>query len=73
MCAKKETLHHVLNHCQVMLEQGRYTWRHNSVLRIILDTLKEISDSLWTLYCDLAGATKVPYPLILYISNGDLT
>ena len=42
-----------------MLQQGRYTWRHNSVLRIILDTLREVSDSSWTFYCDLAGATKV--------------
>ena len=59
LCSKKETLRHVLNHCQVMLDQGRYTWRHNSVLRIIHDTFKEIADPSWTLYCDLTGTTKV--------------
>ncbi|XP_072042835.1 uncharacterized protein [Amphiura filiformis] len=59
LCGKKETLQHVLNNCKVMLQQGRYTWRHNSVLRIILDTLREVSDSSWTFYCDLAGACKV--------------
>ena len=59
LCSKKETLHHVLNHCQVMLEQGRYTWRHNSVLRIIHDTLREIADPSWVFYCDLTGTTKV--------------
>ncbi len=42
-----------------MLEQGRYTWRHNSVLRSILDGLKQICHPSWTIYCDLAGATKV--------------
>ena len=42
-----------------MLEQGRYTWRHDSVLRIILHTLQEISHTSWTFYCDLAGSNKV--------------
>ena len=32
---KKQTLSHVLSYCSVALEQGRYTWRHNSVLRSI--------------------------------------
>ena len=42
-----------------MLDQGRYTWRHNSVLRIIHDSLREISDPSWTFYCDLTGTNKV--------------
>ena len=29
------TLHHVLVNCNVALEQGRYTWRHGSVLQNI--------------------------------------
>ena len=59
LCGNHETLHHVLNHCKIMLDQGRYTWRHNSVLRIIMDTLKDISDQSWKFYCDLDGATKI--------------
>jgi hypothetical protein len=30
--AEKCTLHHVLVNCKFALEQGRYTWRHDSVL-----------------------------------------
>ena len=29
------TLSHILSHCPVALRQGRYTWRHNTVLRFI--------------------------------------
>ena len=32
MCGKPATLRYVLNGCPVALHQGRYTWRHNSVL-----------------------------------------
>jgi hypothetical protein len=42
-----------------MLDQGRYTWRHNSVLRIILDTLQDVSAPSWKIYCDLEGAAKI--------------
>ena len=60
LCGYKETLHHVLNNCKTMLDQGRYTWRHNSVLRIILDTLSDVSDPSWKFFCDLRWATKLP-------------
>ena len=42
-----------------MRDQGRYTWRHNSVLHIINDSLREIRDPSWTFYCDLTGTNKV--------------
>ena len=42
-----------------MLDQGRYTWRHNSVLRIILDSLQYVSAPSWKIYCDLEGASKI--------------
>jgi hypothetical protein len=32
LCGKRGTLHHVLSNCKKALKQGRYTWRHNSVL-----------------------------------------
>ena len=56
LCGNKET--HVLNKCKTMLDQGRYTWRHNFVLCIIMDTLKDVSDQSWDFYCDLTGAHK---------------
>ena len=57
-CGYKETLQHVLNNCHTKFDQGRYTWHHNSVLCIIMDTLKDVSDQSWNFYCDLTGAKK---------------
>ena len=35
LCGRPCTLRHLLNACSSALHQGRYTWRHNSVLTII--------------------------------------
>ena len=35
------TLLHVLNGCPVFLKQGRYTWRHDSVLDVMYTALKD--------------------------------
>jgi hypothetical protein len=35
------TLKHVLNHCSVFLNQGRFTWRHDCVLDDIFKGIKE--------------------------------
>ena len=34
------TLEHILSSCNVVLGQGRYTWRHNQVLRQLADTIE---------------------------------
>jgi hypothetical protein len=49
----KQTLFHVL----VTLDQGRLTWRHNSVLNHIAGYLKSalVGKSTVELYCDLDG------------------
>ena len=39
--ADKCTLHHVLVNCKFALDQGRYTWRHDSVLVNIQSKLRE--------------------------------
>ena len=36
-CGNIQTLLHVLSNCSVALDQGRYTWRHDSVLGSIID------------------------------------
>jgi hypothetical protein len=38
--ADKCTLHHVLVNCKFALDQGRYTWRHDSVLVNIQSKLR---------------------------------
>ncbi len=34
-CSGQETENHVLNNCPVSAQQGRYTWRHNAVLKLL--------------------------------------
>ncbi len=44
-CGNKGTLHHVLNFCPVALEQGRYTYRHNSIIHHLIKTLQSHVES----------------------------
>jgi hypothetical protein len=44
-CGNKETLLHVLNYCQVYLDQGRFTWRHNNILDYIRKCIIDGLDS----------------------------
>ena len=40
-CGVKETLHHVLNHCDTLLKGGLYKWRHDSILQRIFEDLRK--------------------------------
>ena len=50
-CFQSETLQHVVSSCKSYLQDGRYTWRHNSVLLHLAKTLSSVVNS--TLYADL--------------------
>ena len=52
-CQLPETLLHVVAGCKTYLEEGRYTWRHNSALQILAEYFKTIPES--SLYADLSG------------------
>ena len=54
-CGNIETLLHVLNNCSVSLDQGRYTWRHNSVLSTIIDIVNPVLNEGFSLFSDLPG------------------
>jgi hypothetical protein len=41
LCGGVETLNHVLSACTVALSSGRYTWRHNQVLKKLVEALDE--------------------------------
>ena len=41
LCQTPATLRHILTGCKSSLSQGRYTWRHNQVLRQLAITLEE--------------------------------
>ena len=50
-CFQSETLQHVVSSCNSCLQDGRYTWRHNSVLLHIAKTLSSVVHS--SLFADL--------------------
>ena len=52
-CLLPETLLHVVAGCKVYLDQGRYTWRHNSALNFLATPFQAINGS--SLYADLPG------------------
>ncbi|GFO02902.1 polyprotein [Plakobranchus ocellatus] len=39
LCQGRQTTEHVLSSCKVALSQGRYTWRHNRVLRELVSVI----------------------------------
>jgi hypothetical protein len=53
----KQTLYHVPVHCKHTLDQGRFTWRHNSALNHNAGCLKPalVGKSKVELYSDLDG------------------
>ena len=73
------TVRHVLNSCPTSLEQGRFTWRHDSVLQklvsAILPTLSEgekvYADLLNLRACDNSSAT-IPEKIITTSARPDL-
>ena len=52
-CLCPESLLHVVSGCKSYLEEGRYTWRHNSALHFVASTLQSVRFS--SLYADLPG------------------
>ena len=52
-CLCPESLLHVVSGCKLYLDEGRYTWRHNSALHFVASTLKSVRNS--SLYVDLPG------------------
>ena len=51
LCGNKGTTNHMLNCCKVMLDTGRYTWRHNNLVHFIVTNV----DKRFTVYSDLPG------------------
>ena len=77
-CLQSETVQHIISSCKSYLEQGRYTWRHDSVLIFIANTLS--GPQCCFLYADIpaflspsliTGDSLRP-DLILICKNNDL-
>ena len=54
-CGNVGTLAHVLSNCSTALNQGRYTWRHNSVLSSFIDLIRPHLKDGMTLFSDMPG------------------
>ena len=63
-CLLPETLLHVVAGCKVYLQQGLYTWWHNSVLNFLATSFKVVKGS--SLFADIPG---FPSPSIITGDN----
>ena len=52
-CLLPETLLHIVSGCKTYLEQGRRTWRHDSILKFLAMAFQSVRDS--TMYVDPPG------------------
>jgi len=73
-CSQRETLFHILNGCKTALDQGRYTWRHDSLVNYLYKFSKTSSLEV---YADLPGKTTstggtVPADILVTSERPDL-
>ena len=54
-CGNIQTLAHILSNCTVALDQGRLTWRHDSVLKTIATFIQSKCRPGLSLFSDLSG------------------
>ena len=74
LCGKPATLRHILNGCSVALRQGRFTWRHNSVLSAIehrLTTFGEQSATQPALQATVSTTAKGKSQFIRFVRPGE--
>ncbi len=57
LCGNRSTLLHILNGCTTSLNQGRYTFRHNTIISYLVKFLKENVDEAIQVYSDISGCT----------------
>ena len=54
LCKCIQTTHHILNICNVSLENGKFLWRHNNIVNYVLQCL---DPTKYKIYSDLPGHT----------------
>ena len=76
ICRNKADLQHILNWCPVALEQKRFTWRHNSVLKHLTKELLKTKPDNLLIYSDLPGhdfnGGTIPPDILTTTSRPDL-
>ena len=76
LCSNQGTLEHILNFCSVALTQGRYTWRHNTVLNHITNFVLQNKPEDLEVYSDISGLDvnggTIPPDVLVTQSRPDL-
>jgi len=57
LCNGRQTQLHVLNNCEKAVNDGRYTWRHDSILCTMMYYVKQLVEKGYEVYADLEGFT----------------
>ena len=77
--APQPATNHILTGCPAALDQGRYTWRHDSVLQVLVHGLQQHLPETFKLYADLPGylassspPSTIPTNLSSTLSRPDL-
>ena len=52
LCGNRDSTLHTLSGCKVALEQGRYTWRHDNIIKYIADSVDTVK---YSVYADIEG------------------
>ena len=79
MCSKKETQIHLLSNCQVAANEGRYTWRHDSILYTLYHYVIQLCLHGYEVFVDLQGYRspselfKSSRPDLVIVKNNELT
>ena len=76
LCSNNGTLEHILNFCPISLNQGRLTWRHNSVLNYLTKTILTDKPPNLEIFSDLPGqnlnGATIPPDILPTTSRRDL-
>ncbi|ONI45658.1 hypothetical protein AN642_00185 [Epulopiscium sp. SCG-B10WGA-EpuloA2] len=65
LCSGTATLKHILSGCKVSLSQGRYTWRHNQVLKSLAAGIEDLRRQA------NLGGSKIKRVAIKFVKEGE--
>ena len=76
LCSNHGTLEHILNFCPISLVQGRFTWRHNSVLNHLTRSILQDKPDNLEIYADIPGldlnGSTIPPDILVSQQRPDL-
>jgi hypothetical protein len=74
LCSNEGTLDHILNFCPVATDQGRTTWRHNSILEHVRTSIVPNKPEHLEVFTDLPGCSingaTIPQDILVVSGQG---